>query len=94
MLRLLPLDPVLDKKMDEWNVIKNLLRLSKFLHFSACVVLTPDVGKTWNESEGNGIKLTSSSGRKIQSLQCDEEKSSLKKLKRLHQEKVKINQLK
>ncbi|XP_004076440.3 probable ATP-dependent RNA helicase DDX52 [Oryzias latipes] len=51
-------------------------------------VSAKDVGKTWNESEGNGIKLTSSSGRKIQSLQCDEEKSSLKKLKRLHQEKI------
>ncbi|RVE63859.1 hypothetical protein OJAV_G00140580 [Oryzias javanicus] len=69
------------RKRDEDDYMKSKKKKTKNKKVAA-----KDVGKTF--IEGNGIKLTSSSGRKIQSLQSDEEKSSLKKLKRLHQEKI------
>ncbi|XP_008290726.1 putative ATP-dependent RNA helicase DDX52 [Stegastes partitus] len=48
-----------------------------------------DSGRPLTETHGNGITWTSSLDRKIQTLQGDEkEKSSLKRLKHLHQEKV------
>ncbi|XP_024119542.1 probable ATP-dependent RNA helicase DDX52 [Oryzias melastigma] len=69
------------RKRDEDDHMKSKKKKTKNKKVAA-----KDVGKSLNE--GNGIMLTSSSGRKSQSVQSDEEKSSLKKLRRLHQEKI------
>uniref|UniRef100_A0AAQ5Y6H4 Probable ATP-dependent RNA helicase DDX52 n=1 Tax=Amphiprion ocellaris TaxID=80972 RepID=A0AAQ5Y6H4_AMPOC len=55
----------------------------------AVFCLTVDDGRLQKEMQGNGITWTSSLDRMIQNLQGDEkDKSSLKRLKHLHQEKV------
>lgn len=55
----------------------------------AVLCLAEAGGGALKDTEGNGITWTSSLDRKIQNLPSDgKEKSSLKRLKHLHQEKV------